>query len=128
MSVVSLPEEYKNWRTNQFDRAEDAAYSFGFHLITKCRDEALGTIPPDASIETKEQITQAVDVALHNVMDLLEGFWKLEIGEGTSMELALNINVQNDSTQENIETIEISPCKLDLPIGYWKWANDREFR
>lgn len=128
MSVQSMPREYQDWRSDQYDRAEDAAYSFGYHLITKCRDEAIGTIPQGASPETKEQIEKAVDIALHNVMDLLEGFWKLEVGSGTSMELVLKVQIQNENTGENVENIEISPCKLDLPIGYWKWAEEREFR
>jgi hypothetical protein len=27
-----------------------------------------------------------------------------------------------------VETHRISPGKQDLPIGYWKWARDGEFR
>jgi hypothetical protein len=68
-----------------------------------------------------------VDTALHNVCDLLEGFWPLEAGAKHRIALALGVEVR-DVDNKVVETAEISPCKLDLPIGYWKWAQDREFR
>jgi hypothetical protein len=40
--------------------------------------------------------------------------------------LALGGEVR-DAKNEVVETEEISPRKLDLPIGYWKWAQMREF-
>jgi len=127
MSNDVYPKDYPNWRTNAFDRAEDAAYAFGYHLIVHCRDEAIATIPQDASQDTRKITEEAVDVALHNVMDMLEGFWKLETGPEHSIELALGVRV-HDADNNVLETNEISPCKQDLPIGYWKWAHYREFR
>ena len=87
----------------------------------------MATLPADASPETQAAVEKAVDTALHNVCDLLEGFWRLEAGPDRSISLALGIQVR-DAQNQVIETQEISPCKLDLPIGYWKWAKDREFR
>jgi hypothetical protein len=58
---------------------------------------------------------------------MLEGYWKLEAGPNHAVELVLGIQVQGPDGKE-IETQNISPCKLDLPIGYWKWARDREFK
>jgi hypothetical protein len=65
-------------------------------------------------------------VALHNVMDLLEGFWPLESGASHSVEYVLQVRVR-DASGKAVESIDLSPCKLDLPIGYWKWAREREF-
>lgn len=127
VAVNSEPNGYENWREDDSDRAEDAAYVFGYHLITKCKDEAMDTLPEASSDEVKEAVEKAVNTALHNVMDMLEGFWKLEAGQGKSIELILGVRV-HDENDAPIETIELSPCKLDLPIGYWKWANDREFK
>lgn len=123
----TLPRPFPEWRSKSADREEDAAYTFGYHLIVHCRDEALATVPGNASPEIKAAVEEAVDTALHNVNDMLEGFWKLEAGAQHTVELALVVRVC-DSDGNLVEAQEISPCKLDLPIGYWKWAQDREFR
>ena len=78
MSLANTPKPYEEWRTNPIDRAEDAAYTFGFHLMQHCRREALKKIQsgpvPATSEEFHAQVSAAVDTALHNVMDLLGGF------------------------------------------------------
>lgn len=127
MSATLPPRPFPEWRPDEFDRAEDAAYAFGHDLIVRCRDEALTTVPPDASATTRVAIEKAVDAALHNVMDLLEGFWQVPSGPHHRLSYVLQVRVENDDG-EVVETQEIAPCKLDLPIGYWKWAQDREFR
>jgi hypothetical protein len=91
------------------------------------RDEAMEEIPADASPETRAAIEKAVDVALHNVMDMLEGFWPLASGPSHSVQYVLQVRV-HDAARKAVESFDISPCKLDLPIGYWKWAQDREFQ
>lgn len=127
MTVSKAPRDYDQWRSDDSGRAEDAAYTFGFHLITNCRDEAMATIPKNATPEMVEAIQQAVDTALHNVCDMLEGFWKLEAGPRHTIELALVVEV-HDENGEPVESQRISPCVHDLPIGYWKWAREREFQ
>jgi hypothetical protein len=127
MQSSFLPRDYPDWRTGEFDRREDAAYSFGYYLMLHCRDEALATIPTDAPPVVKAAVEKAVDEALHNVCDMLEGFWPLDTGPNHKISLALRVQI-HDADDQVIETVEISPCKLDLPIGYWKWAQDREFR
>ncbi len=127
MGTEVLPRDFPEWRIDCFDRLEDAAYTFGYFLIKHCRDEAMGTLAEDASPEVRAAVEKAVDAALHNVCDLLEGFWPLESGSEQRVSLVLGVQV-SDSAGKVVETQEISPCKLDLPIGYWKWARDREFR
>ena len=127
MENASLPRYYPNWRTNESDRAEDAAYMFGYYLMMHCRDEAMATLPADASPDVKAAVEEAADAALHNLCDMLEGFWVLKAGANNRISLALGIQVR-DAENVLVETVEISPCKLDLPIGYWKWARDRAFR
>jgi hypothetical protein len=128
MNVNAPPRPFPEWRTDPFDREEDAAYAFGYHLIIHCRDEAIATLPPDAPPEMKQAVEKAVDIALHNLNDLLEGFWPLDAGPaGHRIELALGVRVR-DAQWNVVETHEISPAKLGLPIGYWKWARDRKFR
>jgi hypothetical protein len=121
------PRRFAEWRTEAFYRDEDAAYAFGHHLIVHCRDEALKTLPARATAATRASAIEAVDTALHNVCDMLEGFWHLGIDPTHRIELALQVRVL-DKSGEVVETREISPCRLDLPIGYWKWARHREFR
>lgn len=121
------PRTYLEWRTDNTDRAEDAAYAFGHDLIVHCRDEALSALAPDVSDATRAMVQEAVDTSLHNVMDMLEGFWPLPSGPRHSLEYVLQVRVR-DATGAVVESQEISPCKLDLPVGYWKWARDREFR
>ena len=99
MSRSVSPRPYEEWRTKKSDRAEDAAWLFGYYLIRHCRAEALENIPANSSPELKEAVNKAVDTALHNVTDLLEGFWKLPAGDGYT-------------------------AKLDLPIGYWAWCDE----
>ncbi|HVT45073.1 MAG TPA: hypothetical protein VMT00_11840 [Thermoanaerobaculia bacterium] len=127
MSDLVPPRPYPEWRTTPADREEDAAYVFGYHLIQHCRDKALKTIKPEVSAELREAVREAVDTALHNVNDMLEGYWRLDAGPDHTVELVLCIRVHGPDCAP-VETIEISPCKLDLPIGYWKWVNDRAFR
>ena len=127
MDIKAHPRPFPEWRAEPYDRKEDAAYTFGYHLIVHCRDEAMATLPANAPPETKAAVEKAVDVALHNTNDMLEGFWKLEAGPQHSVEFALVVRVV-DSDGNLVESQEISPCKLDLPIGYWKWAQDRKFR
>ena len=43
------------------------------------------------------------------------------------VEYVLQVRVL-DASGKPLESVAISPAKLDLPIGYWKWARDREFR
>ena len=130
MSASDTPRPYEDWRTVSRDRAEDAAHNFGFHLMRHCRNEAMRQLEsaavPNSSEEFRAQVATAVDTALHNVMDLLEGFWSTEAGPNHTTQYALSVCVAGADGKE-VERIEISPCQLDLPIGYWKWK-DGEFR
>jgi hypothetical protein len=127
METVEPPRDYTDWREAPIDRAEDAAELFGYHLIVNCKDEAMGTLSPTVSPDVKATVEKAVDTALHNVCDMLEGFWRLKAGPHHTVSLALSVQVR-DEQNDVVETQEISPCKLDLPIGYWKWAQERDFR
>ncbi len=130
MSIANTPKPFEEWRMNSSDRAEDAAYTFGYHLMQHCRSEALKKVGegpmPVTPEELQAQVSAAVDTALHNVMDLLEGFWRTETGKNHTVEYALSVCVR-DRNRKEVERLTISPCLLDLPIGYWKWK-DGEFR
>ena len=119
--------EYNEWRTSDFERSEDAAYSIGYYFVKYCKDEVIEKIKKDNKKVDLKLLEDAIDNTLHNVMDMFEGFWKLEIGNGKCIELELKVNVKNND-HSNIESISISPGKLDLPIGFWKWCRDREFK
>jgi hypothetical protein len=126
---MSAPVSYEEWRKEPIDRAEDAAANFGFYLMSHCRAEALRKMTARALPATKAEfdaaVTDAVDAALHNAVDLLEGFWITHAGEKHRTEFALTIRVKNESRQV-VESIEVSPCLVDLPIGYWTWKQDFE--
>ena len=126
MDDKSLPREYNDWRTDLWGRKEDAAYTFGYHLIKHCRNEAIESLPNDMTNENREKAIEAINTALHNVMDMIEGFWKLESGENHSIEYIIQVLIKDKSNTE-IEKIDIA-SGLDLPIGFWKWTNDGEFR
>ena len=111
---------YERWRTDQADREEDAAYLFGLYLMRHCRREAINEVPPGASVEVRRAVENAVDTALHNVMDLLEGYWPLPAGKGLMAEFALHINVFRD--HDLVESQSVSPARVDLPVGYWAWV------
>ncbi len=127
MEDITQPREYSKWRTESFDRSVDAAYSFGNHLIKFCRDEVIQNLPKTLSESQKEEIKETINLSLHNVMDLLEGFYPLRSGQEHSLEYILQVVVK-DKNEKEIERIDISPKKLDLPIGFWKWAKFGEFR
>jgi hypothetical protein len=127
MEPAVPPRDFADWRTEPSNRAEDAAHVFGYYLMLHCRAEAMATLPTGLSPEVKAAAEMAVDTALHNVCALLEGFWRLNAGPGHTISLALGAQV-HDAKNRVIETQAISPSKLDLPIGYWKWAREREFR
>ncbi len=121
MPNVTKPRLHSTWRKVPADREEDAATLFGYYLIKHCREEALARIA-SASVVSRAQAVEAVDTALHNVMDLLEGFWPLDAGDGQQLELALHIQVTRDG--EIAEDVQVSPSQIDLPIGYWAWVDD----
>jgi hypothetical protein len=124
MTKLPTPKPYEQWRTDPVERAEDAAYIFGYDLIRYCRDEAVKSGHPanlpKSEEELREVIARAVDVALHNVMDLLEGFFPMDAGPNHEVSYALSVCVADTDRKEK-ERIAISPCLLDLPVGYWKW-------
>ncbi len=122
---VSQPLPYPAWPTDRFRREETAANTMGYFLMRHCRDEALARIPNDASDATRAAVTDAVDTALHNVMDLVEGFWPLSSGPSHRVEVLLQVRV-TDNDHRAIETVPLEG--LDLPIGYWKWAREDDFR
>lgn len=127
MTDNTTPRQYPDWQTDTYDRRDDAAYTFGFHLIKHCRTEAINALPKDLTEDQNEKAIHAVDIALHNVMDMLEGFWVLNSGDKHRVEYNLNVVVK-DLDHNEIEKISIAPAVMDLPIGYWKWAQDNEFR
>jgi hypothetical protein len=126
MSDTNTPRPYEQWRAKAADREEDAAYTFGYYLMQHCRAGALKQVQSAPVLMTRKQcqkrVEAAVDTALHNVMDLLEGFWRTEAGPQHTAEFALSVRVMDGSKKE-VERLDISPCRLDLPIGYWKWKD-----
>ena len=129
MNAKDTPRPFKEWRADKFARAEDAAHTLGFHLMQHCRAEALKTVEtagvPKSSEEFREQVATAVDTALHNVMDLVEGYWATQAGPDHRVSYSLLVCV-SDMSRQPVETVDIS-SGIDLPIGYWKWK-DGEFR
>lgn len=91
-----------------------------------CRDEAIAGLPPSMAPEDRAHALEAVHVALHNVMDLLEGFWMLESGPAHTVKYQLSVVVM-DQSQTMVEKADIT-TGIDLPIGFWGWAKDGEFR
>src|SRR3989442_8451324 len=110
MSASDTPKPYEEWRATPIDRAEDAAYTFGYHLMQHCRAEALKAVEaapaPKTVEEFRTQATAAVDTALHNVMDLLEGFWPTEAGPNHIIAYALSVCV-SDASKTPVERIDI---------------------
>lgn len=126
MEKKSEPRDYNDWRSEAWDRKEDAAHTFGYHLIKYCRDKAVANLPVEMKAGDKEKAIESIHVALHNVMDLIEGYWKLETGKDKCIEYNLQVVVK-DKEHNEIERIDIAPG-LDLPIGFWIWARDGEYR
>ena len=120
------PRDYPAWRSEVTAREEDAANTFGYHLIKYCRDQAVKSLPHEMKSADKEKAVEAIHIALHNVMDLVEGFWKLESGKDNYVEYHLQVVVK-DKEQKEIERLCIAPG-LDLPIGFWQWAKHGEYR
>lgn len=128
--TIKLPRPYTSWRTDPHARPEDAAYVFGYHLMRYCRAEAMKCIDEAEPLDAagyRERAEKAVDTALHNVMDLFEGFFgPHQLGPDLRVEYVLSVQITNDNGKP-IERIDLSPSKLDLPVGYWKWK-DGEFQ
>ena len=128
MKPSDTPRPYEEWRTPRIEREEDAAHTFGFHLMQHCRSEALKAVKsaavPTTEGEFQAQVSKAVDTALHNVMDLLEGFWPTQAGPNHRVSYALSVCVTT-SDGAPVERIDIAPCLIDLPIGYWHWRDGR---
>jgi len=121
MPTIKSPRLHDAWRKSAVDREEDAASLFGYYLIKHCREEALAKLK-SATVVSRSQVVEAVDTALHNVMDLLEGFWRLDAGGGKQLELALHVLVTEEG--QTAEDVQVSPSQIDLPIGYWAWVEN----
>ena len=67
MECNAKPRQFNEWRNNQFDRAEDAAYTFGNHLIKYCRDQVMEELPA----ETSEKERAKIKAAIHHFRPLL---------------------------------------------------------
>ena len=126
MSTADEPRSYPAWREALAGREEDAAHAFGYYLMRHCRDQALAKIR-DLPASARDAAEVAVDTALHNVCDMLEGFWPLQAGPQHRVDLVLAVRVRDESGAVK-ETVEISPGRVDLPMGYWLWARERRFR
>jgi hypothetical protein len=130
MGIPKPPRPYDEWRSDRFDRAEDAAYTFGCDLMKHCRAEVIKGLSnpqlPTNAEELRAIVEKSVDTALHNVVDMLEGFWPMSAGPNHKVEYSLAVCVK-DASGTPVERIDISPSLIDLPIGYWKWR-DGEFR
>jgi hypothetical protein len=117
MSESNQPRPYDEWRSDPTDRAEDAAYTFGADLIMHCRAEALkkigATQMPTNSDELRTVVEKSVDTALHNVLDLLEGFRRTDSGPNHRVEYALSVCVK-DAKRSLVERIDISPSIVGL--------------
>jgi hypothetical protein len=98
MSDKSTPRPYEQWSTNAADHKEDAAYTFGYYLMKHCRAEALKCASSQRRCvmtrkQLHKQVESAVDTALHNVLDLIEGYWPAEAGQKHTAEFALLVRV-----------------------------------
>ncbi|MFA6046988.1 MAG: hypothetical protein WC718_18545 [Phycisphaerales bacterium] len=130
MSSEHFPRPYPEWRTGPADHQEDAAHTFGFHIMHHCFEETMEKSRELSLPRTPEEFQVAAatiaETALFNVMELLEGFWPLRSGTEHCVEYVLSVAVKRlDGTL--VERIDISPVKVDLPIGYWLWRGG-EFR
>ena len=83
-------------------------------------------LPSNLSSEERTKATEAIHRALHNVLDMLEGYWRLESGPEHTVKYQLNVIV-SDGSDAVVESVDIT-TGIDLPIGFWGWARDGEFR
>lgn len=114
-----MMKPYPQWRAEEALREEDAANLLGHYLVRHCRKPALDGLPRGLDEKARAAVREAVDVALCGVMDLLEGYWPLPAGEGYAARLALHVEITRDG--QPVESIPVSPSRVDLPIGYWGW-------
>jgi hypothetical protein len=65
MTDVSTPKPYNQWRVKPIDRAEDAAYTFGYDLMRYYRAEALKSADPVKVPKSAEERTEVATRTLH---------------------------------------------------------------
>ena len=53
------------------------------------------------------------------------GFFPTKVGEKYPVEFVLSVRVRDPQTGQVVEEVEISPAKIDLPVGYWGWVDDQ---
>ena len=117
-------KSYSEWRSDEHQHWIDAGHTFGVHLMKQARDQALGTIPENASAETRAVATEAVRVALGGVMQMLDGFYINEIGEQHRVEYALLARITNRE-RTLVEEIELAPDGDGLCMGFAGWWEDK---
>lgn len=122
MPRTKLPRYHEQWRDDDSIREEDAATLFGYYLVKHCREEAMSKITLTPGSPEHAIAVKAVETAIFNVIDLLEGFWPLKAGRGKQLTLALHLQVTKGD--KVVEDVQVSPAKMDLPIGYWGWVDD----
>ena len=116
-------KSYSEWRSDKHHHWIDAGHTFGVHLMQQARDEALENIPENASAETRAVATMAVHDALGGVMQMLDGFYRNEIGNQHKVEYALLARIINQEGTK-VEEIELAPDGDGLCMGFAGWWED----
>jgi len=119
--MKEYPEKpYQTWSSDPHSHWIDAGHTFGVHLMKYARDQALSTIPADASQETKAVATEAVRTAIFGVLEMLDGFYRHEIDDRHRAKYALMAHIIEDNTRV-LETVELAPDGDGLCMGFAGW-------
>ena len=115
---------YKKWATDPNFRWVDVGHTFGTHLMKYVRDEALNTIPENATDETRQCASEAIRHSIYAMMALFDGIHKLEIGSNNTIEYVLQAVIRDEKYNKK-EMIELAPNGDGLCMGFagW-WEND----
>jgi putative AlgH/UPF0301 family transcriptional regulator len=123
--VKEYPEKpYQAWRSDPHHHWIDAGHTFGVHLMKRARDQALATIPPTVSEETRAAAVEAVHVAIGGMLQLLDGIFRNQIDERHRIEYALTARIIEDNTKV-VETVELAPDGDGLCMGFAGWWEEQ---
>jgi hypothetical protein len=107
---MDQPREYHEWRTDASGRWRDAFHTFGHLLMTHARNGALAEVSETASVETRETASRVAELALYNLMMILEGVVGVPIGNDRSLEFALIARIRKSGEPYSVvEEFELAP-------------------
>jgi hypothetical protein len=112
---------YEDWPQDANRRWIHAGNTFGAYLMKYVNDAVSQSIPADATEREREIADKVCVASVFTVMEILDGFYRNDLGDNHTVDYALISRVRNKETYEVVESTELAPEGDGLCMGFWGW-------